>query len=63
MSRCQTRIGSTAGTVYGLSAEPLSKTRTSANSGSQRLIGSVSSNRPSSHSIIAATEVIGLVIE
>jgi hypothetical protein len=23
VSRCQTRIGSTAGTVYGLSADPL----------------------------------------
>ncbi len=61
--RCQIRIGSVAGTVNGLRIEPLSNTRTSANSGSQRLIGSVSSNRPSSHSIIAATDVIGFVIE
>jgi hypothetical protein len=34
-----------------------------ANSGSHLLISSVSSNAPSSHSIIAATEVIGLLIE
>ena len=34
-----------------------------ANSGNQRAIGSVSSKAPSSKSIIAATEVIGLVIE
>ncbi len=63
MSRCHTRIGSTAGTVNGAVIEPLTNTRASANSGSHRLISSVSSNRPSSHSIIAATEVIGLVIE
>jgi hypothetical protein len=35
----------------------------SAHSGSQRLIGSFSSKAPSSYSDIAATEVIGLVIE
>jgi hypothetical protein len=33
------------------------------NAGNQRLTSSVSWNRPSSHRLIAATEVIGLVIE
>ena len=63
VSRCQTRIGSAAGTVYGCPAEPRSYTRGAANSGNHRLIGSVSSKRPSSQSIIAATDVIGFVIE
>jgi hypothetical protein len=63
VSRCHMRIGSTAGTVNGLSTEPLSYTRRSANAGSHRLISSVSSKWPSSQSIIAATEVTGLVIE
>src|SRR5215813_474419 len=61
--RCQTRIGSIAGTVNGTVIEPLSNTLTSANSGSHREISSVSSNWPSSHSIIAATVVTGFVIE
>ena len=57
------RIGSIAGTVTGAVAEPRSNTRDDANAGIHRLISSVSSNAPSSHSIIAATDVIGLVIE
>jgi hypothetical protein len=56
-------MGSVAGTVYGLSAEPRSYTRMSAKAGSHRLISSVSWNLPSSHRTIAATDVIGLVIE
>jgi hypothetical protein len=35
----------------------------SAKAGSHRLTSSVSWNLPSSHSVIAATDVIGLVIE
>lgn len=42
---------------------PPAKTRTSANEGMYLATGSVSWNPPSSYSIIAATEVIGLVIE
>src|SRR5215475_6848510 len=61
--RCQTRIGSIAGTVNGTVIEPLSNTLTSANSGGHREISSVSSISPSSHSIIAATVVTGFVIE
>ena len=57
------RIGSTGGTVSGLSAEPPLKTRASAKDGMNRATGSLSSNAPSSHSIMAATEVIGFVIE
>jgi hypothetical protein len=46
-----------------LDDEPLTYTFGSANSGSQRLIGSVSSSRPRSTRIIAATDVIGLLME
>ena len=46
-----------------LAIAPPRKTRMSANAGSQRDTGSLSSKCPSSHSIIAATEVIGFVIE
>ena len=63
VSRCHTRIGSICGAVTGLAADPATYTRVSANSGSQVLIGSVSWKAPSSYSDIAATEVIGLVIE
>ena len=63
LSRCQTRIGSAAGTVCGTAGVPPRNTRTSANSGSQRLTGSLRPNAPSSNSCIATTEVIGLVIE
>ena len=61
--RCQSRIGSATGTVSGLAAEPRRYTRASANAGMNRATGSVSSNAPSSKSIIAATVVIGFVIE
>ncbi len=57
------RIGSTAGTVCTFAIAPPANTRGSANSGRKRATGSLSSKRPSSHSIIAATDVIGLVIE
>ena len=58
------RIGSVAGTVCDLRHRAAARTRAgSANSGRKRATGSLSSKRPSSHSIIAATEVIGLVIE
>ena len=57
------RIGSAAGAVTIFAIAPPVNTRGSANSGSQRAIGSLSSKAPSSHSSIAATEVIGLVIE
>ena len=63
VSRCHIRIGSVAGTVTGLVGLPPRHTRMSANSGRKRAIGSLSSNAPSSHSNIAATDVIGLVIE
>ena len=42
---------------------PPANTRESANAGMNFATGSLSSKAPSSHSIIAATEVIGLVIE
>jgi hypothetical protein len=57
------RIGSVAGPVTGFWSEPPVKTRVPAKAGMNRSTGSVSSNAPSSQSIIAATEVIGLVIE
>ncbi len=63
VSRCQIRTGSMAGTVTALMSEPPVNTRTSANDGMNLLTGSVSSNAPSSYSIIAATEVTGLLIE
>ena len=63
VSRCHIRIGSVAGTVTGLFWLPPAHTRASANAGRKRATGSLSSNAPSSHSIIAATDVIGLVIE
>ena len=57
------RTGSVAGTVSGFCAEPRRYTRGSANEGTNRATGSFSSNAPSSHSIIAATDVMGFVIE
>jgi hypothetical protein len=57
------RSGSVTGSVTGLSAVPPRQTRASANDGMKRATSSLSSNAPSSHSIIAATEVIGFVIE
>jgi hypothetical protein len=57
------RTGSVAGTVTGRWDDPPEKTRTPAKDGMKRSTGSVSSKAPSSHSIIAATEVMGLVIE
>ena len=49
--------------VSGLFWLPPAHTRTSANAGMNCATGSLSSNAPSSHSSIAATDVIGLVIE
>ena len=63
MRRCQIRTGSVAGTVTGFRSDPPVTTRASAKDGMKALTGSVSSKAPSSHSIIAATEVMGLVIE
>ncbi len=63
VSRCHSRIGSVAGTVYGRTADPLSYTRAPAKDGMNRATSSVSSKRPSSHSCMATTEVTGLVIE
>ncbi len=63
VSRCQIRTGSAAGTVTDLRSDPPSNTRTAPNDGMNELTGSVSSKAPSSNSIIAATEVMGLVIE
>ena len=63
VSRCQIRIGSVNPSVTGRNALPLRYTRLSRKAGMNRLTGSFSSNAPSSYSIIAATEVIGLVIE
>ncbi len=63
MSRCQIRTGSGDGTVTGLFWLPPAHTRASAKLGMKRATGSLSSNAPSSHSSIAATDVIGLVIE
>ena len=57
------RIGSTCGSVTGFSADPLRQTLASANDGMKRATSSLSSNAPSSHSIIAATDVTGLVME
>ena len=63
LSRCQIRTGSLAGTVTGLASDPPAYTRAWANEGMNELTGSVSSNAPSSYSIMAATVVIGLVME
>jgi hypothetical protein len=63
VSRCQIRTGSVAGTVTGLTGLPPRHTRASAKLGMNRETGSLSSKAPSSQSIIAATDVIGLVIE
>ena len=57
------RTGSIAGRVTGLFWLPPAQTRASSNAGMKFATGSLSSNAPSSHSSIAATEVIGLVIE
>src|SRR2546430_11757299 len=62
VSRCQMRTGSVAGSVAGASAEPALYTRGAANDGMNLPTGSFSSKAPSSYSIIAATDVIGLVI-
>ena len=56
-------MGSICGAVTGFCADPATYTRVAANSGSHFEMGSFSSNAPSSYSIIAATEVTGLVIE
>ena len=57
------RTGSVAGRVTGLFWLPPAHTCASANAGMNFATGSLSSNAPSSHSSIAATEVIGFVIE
>ena len=56
MSRC-------AGSVAGSARLPPVNTRMLRNAGRNRVIGSSSWNRPSSYSIMIATEVSGLVIE
>ena len=61
--RCQMRSSSVIGSVTGATVEPLRHTRVSANDGMYRRTGSLSSNRPCSHATIAATAVIGFVIE
>ena len=48
MSRCQTRIGSVAGTVSGFWSEPPAYTRRLAKDGMNLLTGSVSCSAPSS---------------
>ena len=63
MSRCQRRIGSVTGSVTGLRSEPPVHTRASAKAGMKRATSSWSSKAPSSSSIMAATEVTGLVME
>ena len=52
-----------AGTVDGFWSLPPVSTRTSANDGMYFATGSVRASAPSSYSIMAATEVTGLVIE
>ena len=61
--RLSTVIGCSCGTVPGLFAGPFEYTRVSANDGMNLDTGSVSSSLPSSNRIIAATEVIGLLME
>ena len=63
MSRCQISIGSLTGSVSGRSAEPPRNTRWSGKLGMNRCTGSFSSKAPSSTRSIAATDVIGFVIE
>ena len=57
------RIGSVIGSSTNDVDEPRFHTDTSAKAGMNLLTGSVSSNLPSSHSIITATEVMGFVME
>jgi hypothetical protein len=61
--KCHISICSVIGSRTGDVADPERHTRASANSGRNLLTGSFSSKRPSSHSISAATDVIGFVIE
>ena len=56
-------MGSASGCVTGFKAEPPVHTRVSAKAGRKRATSSWSSKAPSSHSIIAATEVTGFVME
>ena len=63
VNRCQTRISSVTGSVSGRTDDPPRHTRSPANDGMYQRTGSLSSKAPSSHSISAATAVIGLVIE
>ncbi len=56
-------MGSTCATVAGLVAGPFEYTRVSPKDGMCLATGSVSSSLPSSNRIIAATDVIGFVIE
>ncbi len=63
VSRLCTVIGCCCGTVPGLLAGPFEYTRVSANEGMNFETGSVSSSLPSSNRIIAATDVIGLLME
>ncbi len=61
--RCQICIGSVTGPSTGFCDVPPVNTRCSANDGMNADTGSFSSKAPSSHSIRAATQVIGFVIE
>ena len=56
-------MGSVMGSSAGAVTEPLRHTLVSAKAGKNLATGSLSSKAPSSHSIIAATEVIGFVME
>ncbi len=63
MRRLWIVIGCSRTTVAGFVAGPFEYTRVSANDGMYFETGSVSSSLPSSNRIIAATDVIGLLIE
>ena len=63
VSRCHIWSGSVTGSVTIANAGPPRYTRASAKEGMNLATGSLSSNAPSSYSIIAAADVIGLVIE
>ena len=63
LNSCHSCIGSTCGSSTGRCEEPARHTLVSANAGRYLATGSLSSKRPCSHSVSAATAVIGLVIE
>ena len=63
VNRCQIRISSVIGSVSGRTASRRATRAGRLNDGMYRRTGSLSSNTPCSHSVRAATAVIGLVIE